>query len=374
MKSSNRTGAVLPLVVTLLPVLLLIMAYVIHIAHVETLHSRVQTVTDVAAKSAGRAYARTGDRLAALDAAREAASRNPVGDVVLPFELTDLEFGTSDRTSLNQGYTFSALPDGHQGNPGNAVRLTTHTLRNADPPLLRPIFPTFGIDAPIRPLKAAANTQGALDVVLVLDRSGSMRYAADEVADPYVLPAAEPPGWAVGDPIYSPSRWMDTVAAVDEFVEYLESTPQAEKIGLSTYSTNPSTELKLTFDTSKVAPAMATITNAFYGGGTAIGKGMSEGLASLSDPSVSRRWAVRVMVLMTDGEHNRDVDPEDLVRDLQDGGVTLFTVTFSDEADEGRMQALAEACGGENFSASNAKELRSAFTSISRRLPSLLTE
>jgi Ca-activated chloride channel homolog len=374
MKNKYRTGSIVTLIVTILPVLLTLMAYAIHVAYVESVQSRVQTVVDCAARSAGKAYAETGSSARALSAARQAAQRNPVAGVIIPIEMGDLEFGVSQRESAGSRYTFQSLPPTNLTARGNSVRLTTNTLSNANPPLLQPIFPTFGINAPIRPLKVATNTQGTLDVALVLDRSGSMLYASTEPSESGSPPVAMPTGWTRGDPAFRPSRWTDTCDAVEIFVDYLESSSQREKVSLSTYSSNTSTELQLTHNLNSVASSLDVTSDSFQGGSTAIGLGLQEGMAALTDPARSRSWAVRVMILMTDGIHNTGIDPELIVDSLQENGITLFTVTFGDEADEARMQNLAEACGGLHFNAGNARELQQAFREIGKRLPSLLTQ
>jgi Ca-activated chloride channel homolog len=374
MKSNIRTGSIVTLIVTILPVLLALMAYAIHVAYVESVQTRVQTVVDCAVRSAGQAYAETGSRSKALAAAQEAAQRNPVAGVVIPLQMSDLEFGVSDRADSNSRYTFEALSVSDSRNPGNSVRLSTKTLNTANPAVLQPVFPTFGVNAPIRPLKVAANTQGALDIALVLDRSGSMRWASHETSGTGVPPAAQPAGWRSGDPIFAPSRWVDTLNAVDAFVDYLDQTSRREHISVSTYASSASTELQLTDKLSKVAPALDKTSNKFRGGATAIGRGIEEGIKTLTDSSRSRSWAARVMVVMTDGIHNTGVAPENMIGPLQANGITLFTVTFGDEADSARMQALAEACGGTNFNATNAAELTAAFESIGKKLPTLLTQ
>jgi Ca-activated chloride channel homolog len=372
MKNNHRTGSIVTLVVVILPVLLTLMAYAIHVAYVESVQSRVQTVVDCAARSAGKAYAETGSSNRALIAARQAARRNPVAGVIIPIEMGDLEFGVSQRESAGSRYTFQK-----PSNPrvrGNSVRVTTKSLSTANPSPLQPIFPTFGIEASIRPLKVATNTQGTLDVALVLDRSGSMLFASSEPSESGYLPEAMPTGWAKGDPAFRPSRWTDTCDAAEIFIDYFKTSTQREKVSLSTYSSDTSTELQLTHDFDKLATSLDVTSNSFQGGATAIGLGLKEGEAALTDPARSRLWAVRVMILMTDGIHNTGIDPELVLDSLKENGITLFTVTFGDEADEARMKNLAEACGGLHFNAVNARELQQAFREIGKRLPSLLTQ
>ncbi len=369
--SQRRHGSVTILLVLLLPVLFILSSYAINVAYIEAVSADVQITTDAAVQAAGRAYIHTGDQAAALVAAQEAASRNKISGQTIPITAADLEFGTSLRTSMATGYNFSPVTP---GNDGNAVRLTTNSLHNAITPLFAPVFPTMGVPVEIRPLRSAVSTQSTMDVALVIDRSGSMAFASDEATDPYLPPAAAPAGWWYGDPAPPQSRWLDLVGAVTAFNTYLNDSPQQEKLSLSTYADTSSTEQILTFDYNQVLTGLNDYSVNFVGGATAIGIGLQEGLGAITDPAVSRPYAVKVMVLMTDGIHNTGIDPENIGSALQASGVTLFSITFSNEADQARMKALAEACGGAHFHAVDAAGLTTAFQDIARRLPSLMTQ
>ncbi|CAN0475638.1 unnamed protein product, partial [Hapterophycus canaliculatus] len=178
-----------------------------------------------------------------------------------------------------------------------------------------------------------------------------------------------PPGWAYGDPVPPNSRWLDLVASVQAFTQQLNDSPQQEKVSLSTYSDVTSTDQVLTFDYDGIQTGLNSISVAFNGGGTGIGNGMLEGLGALNDDSVNRDYAVKVMVLLTDGIHYVGSSPEWAASVLRNNGVTLFTVTFSDEAEQSRMRNIAHTCGGEHFHATDAAQLAIAFEEIAKRDP-----
>ncbi len=54
--------------------------------------------------------------------------------------------------------------------------------------------------------------------------------------------------------------------------------------------------------------------------------------------------------------------------------VTVYTVTFSREADQSLLQRVAEAGNGKHYHASTRNELITAFKDIATRLPTLITE
>ncbi|KLU04697.1 hypothetical protein RISK_003319 [Rhodopirellula islandica] len=371
-QSRQSEGAVIVLLVIMLPVLLIMAAYAINIAYVEAVTADSQVVTDAAVCAAGRMYVQTGDKAAALAAAQDAAARNPVAGQVVPINMGDLEFGISVRESLEEGYSFEPLADENQ--VGNAVRLTTLSLANAPNAVFSPLFPTLGTNLEIRPRRIAVSTQSTMDVALVIDRSGSMAYASDETPDPYVNPAAAPAEWTYGDPVPPNSRWLDLVASVNAFNGFLDDSPQSEKLCLTTYASSGTRNCDLTQAYSHISDQLDGISYQFEGGGTSVGYGLESGLAALTDDSHARPYAVRTMVLMSDGHHNTGRSPESMTYALKASGVTLFTITFSDDADQWRMASLANECGGEHFHASDATQLQNAFEQIAKKLPSLMTQ
>ena len=90
--------------------------------------------------------------------------------------------------------------------------------------------------------------------------------------------------------------------------------------------------------------------------------------------SRARPFAVRTMVVMTDGRHNRGREPVLAARDAERENIKIHTVTFSDEADFARMRAAADATGGQHFHAPDAAALERIFREIASTLPVMLTE
>jgi Ca-activated chloride channel family protein len=125
----------------------------------------------------------------------DVAARNPIGTKVLPLDASDFEFGVSTRNSISETYEFTAA------STGNAVRLTTRSLSSGVGGDIDPVFPLLGSVIQFRPLRTATCTQLDLDIALVIDRSGSMAYAANELAAYPSNPMNPPAGWVFGDPV-----------------------------------------------------------------------------------------------------------------------------------------------------------------------------
>lgn len=362
----DRNGATMVTVVILLPVLFVLAAMAVNLAYIQLINTRVQIVADASARAAGAQYVQTTSESNALIAAQQVAALNPIDGIVVPIEAGDLEFGLSERTAHNKAYTFTP------GTNGNSVRLTTTAFAGGSGTALEPYFPMFSPSLNIRPLCSATHAQTTLDVALIVDRSGSMKFAADEASGG--TPAAAPPGWENGDPVPPNSRWLDLVDAVDGFCAELEITAKLEKVALVSYANDVTVEVELTENYYQIRDANDAISNSFHGGMTNVGGGIQEGLYAVTHPSYCRPWANNALVLMSDGIHNTGTDPIVAAEQAVAEEVPIYTVSFSDEADQALMQQIADMTGGTHYHAVNAQQLNDAFRDIARRLPSMLTQ
>ncbi len=365
---NHREGATMVLIVILLPAILALSALAINIAQMETANTDIQIVSDAAVRSAGRVFALTGSKNDALQAAQEAASKNPIGNFVLPIQMSDLDFGISQRNSTDEKYSFQI------GTPSNAVRLTTQSFSDGAGQAIEPVFPFFGSSFEVRPRREAISTQGTIDIALAVDRSGSMAYSASEVAAYPPVPSNAPAGWDFGQPVPPNARWLDLIAAVQVFAGVLEKSPHEELLSLTMYNHDAIATQPLSSDYDLTIADLVQVSHAYQKGGTNIGEGMFRALKTLQDDTYQRPHASKVIVLLTDGVHNYGWNPLSASNRVSNAGAILFAITFSDEADQALMQEVAERCGGAHFHAVNGEELKEAFREIARRLPTLITK
>ncbi|TWT92100.1 von Willebrand factor type A domain protein [Stieleria varia] len=354
-------------VVALLPLLFILAAMVINLSYIQMISGKAQIVTDIAARAAGRAFVETGSESAALAAAQTMAELNPIQSSELTFAEGDLEFGISSRNAKNKAYTFSNAPN------GNSVRVTTAAFADGAGDALTPFFSAFGANFEIRPRCTATNTQTTLDVSVIVDRSGSMKFAANESSGSGT-PASQPAGWSWGDPAPPNSRWLDLAFSVTAFCEELDATGKIEKVGLVSYASDVTREVDLTDDYTGINAALSAISQSFNGGATSVGDGIVEGIAAVTHPSLARPWASNALVLMSDGIHNTGTDPLVAIQGAIDRQIPIYTVSFSNEADQLLMREIADRTGGKHYHANTSLELAEAFRKIARRLPSMLTE
>ncbi len=184
----RSAGAAFILVLLVLPALLAVSAMVINVAYMELTRTEAQIAVDAATRAAGYEYARTRSTDQAYIAARDMAARNRVAGGSLPLASSDLTYGVAYRPTGDSRYLFQ-----QGGTNPNSVRIETRSLQQNAAKVLKPLFPVpvpFGF----KPLREAINMRTELDIALVIDRSGSMAYAAHEVATGGALPAAAPRG------------------------------------------------------------------------------------------------------------------------------------------------------------------------------------
>ncbi len=369
----SRYGVVVPLVAIMLPVIMILAGFAVNLSYIELTRTELRIAADAATRAAGRTLVNTNDFDLARNAARQAATRNKVAGNVLQLEDADIEFGLSQRTSLAQRYSF--VPGGLTP---NAVRVNARRDASSLSGAISMILPMSGAAGSFNTLQSAVSSPVELDVALVLDRSGSMAYGDTEesynMAVAGLPPSSAPAGWAFCDAAPPGSRWRDLLAGVAVFNNALNNSYSNEHLALVTYSNSATREQDLTSDYSTIMTAMDSYTSSLCSGSTNVGGGIYEAIDTLGNVAAMRPWAAKVIVVLTDGRHNTGSSPEGAATSAFNAGITVYTITFSAEADQSRMATVAQNGGGKHFHAASGIALQQAFTDIARSLPTLLTD
>ena len=332
-----RTGAMLPIVAVTTIILFVAAALAIDIAHIHVVRSELRTATDAAARAAVETLGREQD----IDAAREAAIRVAAENLVAGRGLTlspdDIQFGGSTQ---NDDDSFSFDPN---ASFINSVQILGERVEGSpDGPVPMFFGPLFGTTN-FQPTQSATATRLDRDIALVLDVSGSM----------------------------GGSRFSGLTSAVDVFLAELDDSPQEERVSLTVYNSRARKLRRLT----RNLPSIATgIRSQSPSGATAIGRGLRVGIDSVLNDPESRRFALKSVILMTDGNHNRGPRPETVAPDAAAQDVKIFTITFGRGADQNSMRRVAEIGNGEHFHADGNADLANVFQVIARQLRVILTE
>jgi Mg-chelatase subunit ChlD len=355
--------------VLICPVVLILCGMAINWAQLQLVKTELQVATDVSCRAAGRTYNVTNSMGQARAKAQEIADKNLVGNAPIVIRKSDLERGISIRPSLGSRYDFIRENAG-----ANSIRLTVAKNKRTPSGPVNLYFPMLGGISTADLQAQAIAAQVELDIALVIDRSGSMAYSIDEVANPYVYPANAPPGWDFGQPVPPGSRWGDTVEAVQIFLDELARYPQQKRISLTTYSTNATLETDLSFNHSPIVTALDKYTMSFNSGATNISAGLTVASNVLASSPASRPYANKVIVLMTDGIQNWGTNPISVAGTVSSRGVTIFTLTFSNEANQAAMKEVAKIARGSHFHATSKAMLKDCFRQIARKMPTVLVK
>jgi Ca-activated chloride channel family protein len=338
-----RRGVTLVLTTFCILLFLTFAACWLNVAHIQLTRTQLKIATDSAARSGGEALSRLQSRTSARDAAKSAASLNLVAGQPLALADADIVFGNS---TPNRDGTWSFQPN---ASPINSLQVHGQRTKNSASgaiPLLLGRF--LGVDR-FETTTTSSVVQLDRDICLVLDRSGSMD---------------------TRDAGNGQTRWEALRQAVTEFRRGVDSTQQSELVGLASYSTTAGLDVSLTGDYSQLDRAIGAMAP---DGWTNISGGIDNGIRVLTDNSKTRPFAYKTMVVLTDGIWNRGRQPVLSAQDAARANITIHTVTFSPEANQADMKAVAEATGGRHFHAPNGSELQKIFREIALTLPIMFT-
>jgi Mg-chelatase subunit ChlD len=368
---ADRRGAMLVLVAVCLPLCLIMAAFAVDVAWMQLVRTELRTATDAAARAGAKELSLAQDISDARAKAKEYAARNLVAGEPLQLSNSDIRFGVSEQARETSRFKFTS-----GGAKPNAIRVTGRRTQGSLSGSVDLLFAgVLGVDD-FEPRHTATSTILDRDICLVVDRSGSMMWT--------LFGAVNPPGTGDCDPPHpTQSRWGALSIAVSAFIDELDETPQAEFLSLASYSSNTSdcgnvykiSEINsdLSPDYSLVRSEMARIGSKPVKGRTAISAGIDEGIKVLSGKQ-TRPFAVKTMIVMTDGIHNLGPEPVKSAQQAAKKDIIIHTITFSSDADIKRMKDVAAATGGLHFHAPTAAELVRIFKEIASTLPVLLTE
>ncbi|MFA6189001.1 MAG: VWA domain-containing protein [Sulfuricurvum sp.] len=119
----------------------------------------------------------------------------------------------------------------------------------------------------------------------------------------------------------------------------------------------------ITYEKEIIAQMIGYLSYGMAGQNTAIGEGIAMGVRALRDSKA----ASKVIILLTDGEHNSgSISPKEAVAMVKKENIRLYTIGIGPkgEFDNALLEQLARDGRGKFFAATNAKELQEVYDEI----------
>lgn len=185
-------------------------------------------------------------------------------------------------------------------------------------------------EADIRPPDDASAGLTGLDVVFVIDTSGSM-------------------SWNDGSGL--------RVEAAKQFVEKLGEKDRAAVIDFDSSAT-----LKTAFTSDHSTLASMIDECGDDNGGTNLTRGMSLAIDQFTNEEYTRTDAYKYIIFLTDGDGNYDTQ---LTTEAAEQGIVVFTVGLGSSIDEDLLKDIAEGTGGKYYFASSSDELLNIYYDLS---------
>ncbi|HBJ35884.1 MAG TPA: hypothetical protein DDZ51_14270 [Planctomycetaceae bacterium] len=324
-------------VAVLLAAFLAMVAISIEIAHIQLARTELRTATDAASKAAALELAQSQDINRAITRGTDVAAQNQVIGAPLLLSPRDFQFGNSTENAASGRFQFNP-----SRTPINGVRVVGSRTAGSRSGPISLFFGGFLGSSIFEPQAVATSTFINRDVVLVVDRSGSMAgQLLRELQNSLFL-----------------------------FTQTLADTPADEHVGMASYEDNATIDAPLTPNLSEIDAATRRLQAA---GLTSISRGMLAG-QQIFQSGRSARFVERTMIVMTDGQHNRGPEPRIAARDLAAQNVVIHTITFGPAADIPRMREIAEIGRGKHFHAVSGAQLSAIYREIALSLGTLLTE
>lgn len=379
--ADKRTGSILIMFLIMLVALVSVGAMAVDLAMVEAARTDMRIVADLSAKAASIEFTETGSIADAKARAQDLASRNQVVGSDFALGAEDILAGHSDRQN-NDKYVFN-----EGGTPTNSFKINARLDPSSVNGSLQTLFPDVHHRNSVDLFQTSTVTEIYLDIVIVLDRSGSMSFDLSGVDWQY--PDGRSWYYNYFLPPQPTSRWDNLEDAIGVFLDEMGQKEKKEQVALVSYSSNYSTysnyfgqyfysnevdtNADFTDNYDTIRNATIAIGNSEIVGGTAISSGIDRARTLLAN-SDQASYAEKIIILMTDGQWNTGYNPVNAANSAASEDITIHAISFGPGSNYSVMRDVADATGGDSYNAASDTELSNAFREIARSIGLSLTE
>jgi Ca-activated chloride channel homolog len=379
--TSQRRGAIVVVVVFAAIAVCCLAALAINVAYIELTKTEMRMATDAAAKASITTLGHTQNLDLATQSAITVALRHQVANLPLSITRENLEYGRS--VKVGSRYEFQPLKPDVPTETINAVRITA-TLGSTGRQVLA--FPKllsadrFNLSMQVSAAKIDH------DICLIVDRSSSMAWDLSNQNFSYPAELNTLPKLQnfITPPHATLSRWAALKSSIDLFLDLLRRNPFEPKVSLVSYAstykfgdhsvTVSNLDQPLTLAYAAISNSLDHYKTVPLMGATNITAGLSTGINHLNDPRFRRMTSQKSIILFSDGLFTDGPDPTSMIAAANDSNITIYTISFSDQANKSLMANIARQTHGQHFHANTAEELRQAFRRIAETLPTVLIQ
>jgi Ca-activated chloride channel homolog len=377
----QRRGAIVVVVVFAAIAVCCLAALAINVAYIELTKTEMRMATDAAAKASITTLGHTQNLDLATQSAITVALRHQVANLPLSITRENLEYGRS--VKVGSRYEFQPLKPDVPTETINAVRITA-TLGSTGRQVLA--FPKllsadrFNLSMQVSAAKIDH------DICLIVDRSSSMAWDLSNQNFSYPAELNTLPKLQnfITPPHATLSRWAALKSSIDLFLDLLRRNPFEPKVSLVSYAstykfgdhsvTVSNLDQPLTLSYAAISNSLDHYKTVPLMGATNITAGLSTGINHLNDSRFRRMTSQKSIILFSDGLFTDGPDPTSMIAAANDSNITIYTISFSDQANKSLMANIARQTHGQHFHANTAEELRQAFRRIAETLPTVLIQ
>jgi Mg-chelatase subunit ChlD len=334
---------------------------------------QLQIAADAAALAGVRELVND-DQAAAAAKAVQVASLNFAAGQALILDPAGVEFGKLDA----QGTFY--LDSDHP----NTIKVTLDKTTTSQNGALHTFFaPLVGIDLVELSVHSIASLSD-LDVVIVIDRSGSMDddtpvrdcwWTPTSSCSNYYYRRYHPECSKECEPPPDKQPFTQAQDAAKSFVDLLKGN--YDQVAVASYSTTETAPIvqQLTDDFNAAKAAIDAVPDP--NGYTCIGCGIAQAHAELTSGR-QRASTVKMMLVLSDGMANRPENQgpsyaRSTAQAAGNEGIVIHTISLGDTLDRALMQELAGYGQGMEFYAATGEDLATVYEEIAKRVPVRLT-
>lgn len=206
------------------------------------------------------------------------------------------------------------------------------------------ILLTIALTSPIIIDRVDPLNRSGKDIVMAIDASGSMNSSGFDFES---------------DASQRLSRFEIAKVIASEFIQKRVS----DNVGVVLFGDFAFIASPITYEKNIVVEMLSYLNQGMAGQNTAIGEGIAMSVRAFKHSKAK----TKIVVLLTDGEHNSgEISPKDALILANGENIKIYAIGMGEEgeADEALLKKIASESGGEFFYATNAKELRAIYESI----------